>query len=97
MRQHLESFVGKKLGEFAVAYKVDCLKLSVTGISGYPDYLLKKAPARVAFVETKQLGKDLRKLQKERCKELRDQGFKVYEKIDTPEKAHAVIKEFAES
>ena len=61
-----------------------CVKLSPIGYAGIPDRMCLLPGARVVFVELKQKGKPLRKLQDWWMRRLNGLGFKHY-KIDTVE------------
>ena len=68
------------------------LKFISPGVTGVPDRIVLLPGGRIIFVELKAPGKNLRKIQEYRAKELRKLGFQV-ECLDTVEKVDLFIKE----
>lgn len=79
----------KKLGGIA-------FKLTSPGRAGMPDRLVLFPGGRIAFVETKAPGKDLRPLQEKRFKQLQSLGFQVF-KIDSIESIGEFLDEIRTS
>ena len=69
-----------------------CLKFSSPGTVGVPDRLLLLHKGRIAFVEVKRPGEELRKIQVKRKKELEALGFKVYV-LDEESKIGGILDE----
>ncbi len=69
-----------------------CWKLVSPGTVGVPDRLCLMQKGKIAFVEVKRPGEQLRPMQKKRKKELEELGFKVYV-LDNEEKIQEIINE----
>jgi hypothetical protein len=68
------------------------LKFISPGISGVPDRLILMNDGRIAFIELKALGKQMRPIQIKRKKQLESLGFLVY-CIDKKELIGGVLDE----
>jgi len=69
-----------------------CLKFVSPGLIGVPDRIVLTQGGNITFIELKAPGKQLRKIQTYRCKQIRDLGFKVIT-IDTIKKVDLFIEE----
>ena len=69
-----------------------CLKFVSPSFAGVPDRIVLMPGGRMAFVETKTTGKEMRPLQRKRKWKLEKLGFKVY-CLDNEEKIEEIINE----
>ena len=69
-----------------------CLKFVSPSFAGVPDRIVLLPGGRIAFVETKATGKDMRPLQRKRKWQLEKLGFKVY-CLDNEEKIEEILNE----
>lgn len=69
-----------------------CLKFVSPSFAGVPDRIVLLSGGRIAFVETKATGKDMRPLQRKRKWQLEKLGFKVY-CLDNEEKIEEILNE----
>jgi hypothetical protein len=68
------------------------LKFVSPGYDGVPDRLVLLPPGKMAFIEVKAPGKQLRPLQVRRKQQLERLGFKVY-CLDSPEQIGGILDE----
>lgn len=66
------------------------------GLDGVPDRLVLLPGGKIAFIELKAPGKELRPLQVRRKRQLESLGFSVY-CIDRPEQIGAILNEIQSS
>lgn len=69
-----------------------CFKFVSPGVSGVPDRIGLLPGSKVAFIETKAPGKQLRPLQEKRKRQLESLGFLVF-KIDSKDQIEEVLNE----
>ena len=62
------------------------------GLDGMPDRLILLPKGKIAFVELKAPGKEMRELQKHRKRQLEKLGFLVF-CIDSPEQIEVILNE----
>lgn len=73
----LERSVEKPVVEYFRRRGCVCLKLNLIGSTGWPDRLILAPGGRLAFVEFKRPGEQLRRNQPQRVQLLRNLGFYV--------------------
>lgn len=72
------------------------LKLVSPGLDGVPDRLVLLPSGKIAFIEMKAPGKEMRPLQVKRKSQLESLGFLVY-CIDNPEQIGGILNEIQAS
>ena len=72
------------------------LKFISPGLDGVPDRLVLLPKGKIAFIELKAPGKELRPLQVRRKRQLEALGFSVY-CIDNPDQIGAILNEIQSS
>ena len=72
------------------------LKFISPGLDGVPDRLVLLPKGKIAFIELKAPGKELRPLQVRRKRQLETLGFSVY-CIDSPDQIGAILNEIQSS
>ncbi|MBQ6407989.1 MAG: VRR-NUC domain-containing protein [Butyrivibrio sp.] len=78
-----EKYIEQKLRALTKERGGLALKFVSPGTDGVPDRLVLMPMGKMAFVETKALGKKMRALQQRRAEQLKRLGFKVYLVDDT--------------
>lgn len=80
----LEKVVERKVVEWLRKRGCVCLKLNLIGSTGWPDRLILAPGGRLAFVEFKRPGEQLRRNQPHRVALLRNLGFYVgvFDEVD---------------
>ena len=87
-----EKKIEEKLVKEVKRYGGKCWKFVSPGTDGVPDRIVLLHKGRIAFVELKAPGKELRPQQKKRKRELEELGFKVYV-LDNEEEIGGIINE----
>lgn len=87
-----EKDIEKALVSAVKSFDGVCWKFVSPGISGVPDRIILMPNGRIAFVELKALGKEMRPLQVRRKRQLEALGFRVY-CIDCKEQIMEVLNE----
>lgn len=88
----LEKNIELKLRKAVEKLAGKCLKFTAPGFDGVPDRMVILPNGKIGFVEVKQKGMKLRRLQKRRAKQLRELGF-VALVLDDPNDIKGVIDE----
>ena len=91
-----ENFIERKLVEAVKKKGGLAPKFISPGLDGVPDRLVLLPGGRMAFIELKAPGKELRPLQVRRKRQLEALGFWVY-CIDSPEQIGGIIHEIQAS
>jgi hypothetical protein len=92
----LEKEIEKKLVNDVKAKGGIAFKFVPVSLNGIPDRLVLLPKGKIAFVELKAPGKDLRVLQKKRKRQLEKLGFLVF-KVDSKEQIGGIIDEILSS
>ena len=87
-----EKDIEKALVSAVKSFDGVCWKFVSPGISGVPDRIILMPSGRIAFVELKAPGKEMRPLQVRRKRQLEALGFRVY-CIDCKEQIMEVLNE----
>lgn len=87
-----EREIERKLVDAVKAKGGICWKFVSPGTAGVPDRIILMPNGRIAFVELKALGKEMRPLQVHRKRQLEALGFRVY-CIDMKEQIAEVLHE----
>ena len=87
-----EKDIEKALVSAVKSFDGVCWKFVSHGISGVPDRIILMPNGRIAFVELKAPGKEMRPLQVRRKRQLEALGFRVY-CIDCKEQIMEVLNE----
>ena len=87
----LEKTIELKLRKAVEKQAGRCLKFTCPGFDGVPDRMVLLPNGKIGFVEVKQKGMKLRRLQKRRAKQLRELGF-VALVLDDPNDIGGVIQ-----
>ena len=87
-----EKKIEEKLVKEVKHYGGKCWKFVSPGTDGVPDRIVLLHKGRIAFVEVKAPGKELRPQQKKIKRELEELGFKVYV-LDNEEEIGGIINE----
>ena len=87
-----EKDIEKALVSAVKSFDGVCWKFVSPGISGVPDRIILMPNGRIAFVELKAPGKEMRPLQVRRKRQLEALGFRVY-CIDCNEQIMEVLNE----
>lgn len=85
-----ERFIERKLTEKVREVGGLCFKFTSPGVVGVPDRLVLLNKGKIAFVEVKKPGEELRPIQAKRKKQIEALGFKVYV-LDGLEKIGGII------
>jgi hypothetical protein len=85
-----ERFIERKLTEKVREVGGLCFKFTSPGVVGVPDRLVLLSKGKIAFVEVKKPGEELRPIQAKRKKQIEALGFKVYV-LDGLEKIGGII------
>lgn len=91
-----ESQIEKKLRDATKKRNGLCLKFISPGNSGVPDRLILMQNSRVAFIELKRPGGDLKPLQKYWRRVLENLGL-LYFKLDSPDEIEEALDEIQRS
>ena len=88
----LEKDVETKLVQMARMMCGQAWKFISPGMAGVPDRIILIPGGKMAFVEVKKPGEEMRPLQLRRKRQIENLGFKVY-CLDDPEKVEEVLDE----